>query len=68
MAEQRPKAMPIVPTKKPNHCGFVPGDGGAKIKSKSEPMGQMPVEIAHIIPRVRSEMGRIPLSRSARAS
>ena len=67
-AENNANAAPITPTKTPNNCGLVPGDGGAKSNSSSDPIGQTLAETAHMNPRIRSEIGRIPFNRSGRAS
>ena len=62
----RPNAMPTLPTNTASHCGLLSGDGGAKFNRSSEPIGQIPAEIAQSTPRARKESATAPGVRSAR--
>src|SRR3954447_10100140 len=54
-AVQSPKAWPTEPTKTANQAELIPGVCGANARSSSEPIGQSEADIAHRIPRPRSE-------------
>src|ERR1700752_4415943 len=60
--------MPITPTKTASHAAFVACDRGAKSNSNNEAIGQMDAEMAHTIPRPRSDNVKMFGVRSARSS
>src|SRR6516162_546498 len=63
-----PNAMPITPTKTASHAAFVADERGATNNNKSDAIGQIDAETAHIIPRPRSDNVKMFGVRSARSS
>src|SRR4051794_7489194 len=67
-AVQRPNAIPTVPTKTENHSELAAGAFGANPSRRSEPIGHSDADIAHRIPRPRSDRVTTSGVRSARTS